>query len=126
MVRRLLVVALFLLIASCGEPVAEGIRFGLAAAPTNLDPRYATDATSERINRLLYARLTDYDAQGRPVAQLASWQQLTPRHYRFTLTDPEHRFHNGGRLTSRDVAATYASILDPANASPHRGTLADG
>ena len=46
------------------------MRFGLSSAPTNLDPRYATDAASARINRLIYRRLVDFDDQGQVVASL--------------------------------------------------------
>ncbi|MCP4043643.1 MAG: ABC transporter substrate-binding protein, partial [Gammaproteobacteria bacterium] len=33
------------------------------------------------------------------------------------------RFHDGTTLTARDVEATYASILNPDSASPHRASL---
>ena len=46
-----------LCLQACTQPADSTIRFGLASAPANLDPRYATDATSARINRLLYQRL---------------------------------------------------------------------
>ncbi|HHM05279.1 MAG TPA: ABC transporter substrate-binding protein [Gammaproteobacteria bacterium] len=102
----------------------DAIRFGLAAAPVTLDPRFATDATSARINRLLYARLVDFDPRLRPVPALARWERLTPLHYRFHL-DPDRRpFHDGTPLTAADVKATYEFILDPEQGSPHRAALA--
>ena len=99
------------------------LRFGLASAPVTLDPRFATDATSTRVNRLLYARLVDFDARLMPVPALADWERLSPTHYRFRLRDHGREFHDGSRLTARDVKATYDFILDPANASPHRASL---
>lgn len=63
---RYFTLILCLLIGSCATPDSDAIRFGLASAPINLDPRFATDATSERINRLLYARLVDFDERARP------------------------------------------------------------
>ncbi|MBE9562865.1 MAG: ABC transporter substrate-binding protein, partial [Proteobacteria bacterium] len=54
---------------------------------------------------------------------LATWQELTPTHYRFTLNAERQKFHNGMRLTAHDVKATYEFILDADNASPHRGSL---
>ena len=120
--RNLLLTICFLLVACQGRG-GDAIRFGLASAPTTLDPRFATDASSERIDRLLYARLVDYDAQSEPVPSLASWQVLSPTHYRFRLGGAGRVFHDGERLDAGDVAATYRSILDPATASPHRGTL---
>jgi len=122
--RYLLVLISLLTLAACNNPTDDAIRFGLATAPTNLDPRYATDAGSERINRLLYARLVDFDAHSRPLPSLANWQVLSPTHYRFRLQAAGRQFHDGSRLTAADVAATYRSVLDPANASPRRGALA--
>jgi peptide/nickel transport system substrate-binding protein len=42
--------------------VHSPIQFAIAQAPLNLDPRYATDAASERVNRLIYQPLVDFDA----------------------------------------------------------------
>ena len=102
-----------------GQTDGDPLRFGLASAPINLDPRFSTDAASSRINRLIYQRLVDFDDSYRPVPALATWQQHSPTHYRFHLRGGA-RFHNGHRLTAYDVKATYASILDPQTASPHR------
>jgi peptide/nickel transport system substrate-binding protein len=118
-----LALACLSLLCACGEQPSGAIRFGLASAPATLDPRFATDAASERINRLLYARLVDYDAQSRPVASLATWEEQTPTHYRFRLGSDGRLFHNGQRLNARDVAATYRSVLDRDTASPLRATL---
>jgi peptide/nickel transport system substrate-binding protein len=115
---------LLLLLSACGQPRDDVIRFGIGAAPTSLDPRFATDAGSTRINRLLYRALVDFDEQFRPVPSLAHWEQLGPLHYRFHLGEGGRDFHDGSRLTAADVAATYQSVLDPAIGSPHRGTLA--
>lgn len=123
MVMRWAVLLWSLTVAACSAPDGDAIRFGLASAPANLDPRFATDATSERINRLLYARLVDFDQQARPLPSLASWEQLSDTRYRFHLRDQGRRFHNGERLTAGDVAATYRSVLAPDSGSPHRGTL---
>ena len=111
------------LFTGCSEQQDTAIRFGLSAAPVTLDPRYATDAVSQRINRLLYQRLVDFDEHYRMAPALADWQQLAPTHYRFVLRPEGRVFHNGSRLTANDVKSTYASVLDAANASPHRATL---
>ncbi len=112
-----------MMLAACNSPSHEALRFGLASAPVTLDPRYATDATSARINRLLYRQLVDFDDAFQPVPALAAWKRLSPEHYRFTLGSAGRHFHDGTRLTARDVKATYDYILDPAQASPHRATL---
>ncbi len=115
----LLLVVLLSGLSGCGSPPPEGIRFAISNAPVTLDPRFATDATSARINRLLYQQLIDFDQAIQPIASLATWQQLSERHYRFHLTD-EVMFHNGEPLTADDVVATYRSVLDVDTGSPHR------
>jgi peptide/nickel transport system substrate-binding protein len=100
------------------------IRFGLASAPVTLDPRYATDATSTRINRLIYRQLIDFDERSMPVPSLARWTKPAPDRFRFHLLSDYRVFHDGTRLTAGDVKATFESILDPATGSPHRATLA--
>lgn len=118
---------LLALVAGCGQQgKGEGdsaLRMALANPPRSLDPRLATDATSERINRLLYRRLVEFDARSLPVPSLGTWETLTPTHYRFTLGTLGRDFSDGTWLTAEDVAATYGSILDPATASPHRALL---
>jgi len=96
---------------------------GLASPPRNLDPRLATDANSERVNRLLYRRLTELDEQGLPVPSLARWERLSPTRYLFTLGEKGRVFADGSRLTSADVEATYRSVLERTTASPHRTLL---
>lgn len=117
--------AILILLAGCDPASRETgvLGFGLAAPPRILDPRFATDAVSARVNRLLYRRLVELDAQGRPVPGLASWERLSPTHYRFRLGKEGRTFADGSRLTARDVTATYGFVMDPANGSPHRSQL---
>ncbi len=119
-----LLLPIILLLAACAAPDNGALRFGLSKMPVTLDPRFSTDATSSRINRLLYQRLVDFDAASVPAPSLATWQKLSPLHYRFTLDSERALFSNGERLISEDVKATYAFILDAENASPHRLSLA--
>ena len=113
----------FLLLAGCGDPGPDAFRFGLKSTPITLDPRFATDAASTRINRLLYRQLVDFDAQFKPLPSLASWSRLSPRHYRFVLGDSGRIFSDGTRLNAEDVAATYEFVLEESNGSPHRGSI---
>ncbi len=114
---------LSVLLTGCAPPPDDIIRFALAGQVQSLDPRFATDAVSARVNRLLYQRLVDFDARQRPVASLADWRMLSPRHYRFVLRAGRADFHDGSPVTAQDVAATYRSIIAPGSGSPHAGTL---
>ena len=89
----------------------QDIRFAVAQAPINLDPRYATDAASARVNRLLYRSLVGFDASSKPVADLATWQVISPTQYRFKLGEAGRKFHDGSQLSTKDVQATYESLL---------------
>lgn len=122
--RRVCAIALLLLaVGGCAPAPDPVLRFALPTAPGTLDPRLATDAQAARLCRLLYASLVDFDETFRPVPALAEWHTPDAVHYRFTLRgDP--RFHDGSLLDAADVVATYEAVLDPARASPHRGTLA--
>ncbi|HEY3326023.1 MAG TPA: ABC transporter substrate-binding protein [Novimethylophilus sp.] len=96
----------------------------LAQAPLTLDPRYATDAASERVNRLIYRPLVDFDAHFRPVPALAGWKCADALHCRFSLGQDGRRFHDGSALTAEDVAATYRSLLELKD-SPHTAEFAN-
>ncbi len=120
------IVWLFILFISislgCTEsPPESTIRIGLSIAPTNLDPRMATDAPSARVNRLLYSTLVDFAENATPLPALARWEAVTPTQYRFHLLEPRPTFPNGDRITAKDVQETYRSVQDPKTASPHRG-----
>lgn len=120
--HRFVLVGILVLIGGCAERDPAVIRFGLATPPVTLDPRFATDATSYRITRLIYQALVDFDDTHRPIPSLAKWEQVSPVHYRFYLKQSQY-FHSGSLLSSDDVVATYRSVLDPKTASPHRGSL---
>lgn len=128
-----LALGLALLLGGCDSPGDCGqdarsdsaaIVLAVTEAPTNLDPRLATDATSERVNRLLYARLVELDDAGRPKPGIARWERHSPLEYRLRLEPDRAAFSDGRPLLAADVAATYASILDDRLASPHRAPLA--
>ena len=112
------------LLLACSPQYNDHIRFALQSMPVTLDPRFSTDAAASRINRLLFQRLVDFDDNFQVIPELADWQQIDLQHYRFHLIKPDREFHHGRQLNAEDVAATYNFIRDPANASPHRASLA--
>jgi peptide/nickel transport system substrate-binding protein len=117
-------IALALLLSACAPAPDGGIRFAMAKEPGVLDPRLASDAASERVNALLYDRLVELDAAGRPQPGIATWSRLAPAHYRVQLLPGRASFWDGRPVQAADVAATYRSLLDPALVSPHAGALA--
>jgi peptide/nickel transport system substrate-binding protein len=121
-----LLLALMLALPGCRQrlPIDEGtVVMALSGAPSALDPRIATDAYSEQLLQMTHAGLLRRDAGGRLVPDLAaSWAQPTPTELLFRLR-PGARFHDGREVTSADVRATFAWILDPKNRSPHKAAF---
>lgn len=111
------------MLTGCSAQEDESIRFGISTSPVTLDPRFATDAVSDRIVSLIYTRLVDFDEHDHPRGLSANWKLITPTHYRFRLRDQFRRFHDGSRLQAADVVATYQSVLNVKTASPHRSSL---
>jgi peptide/nickel transport system substrate-binding protein len=114
-----------LVVCSCGK-ARRGVGdlvFVIESNPANLDPRYATDGTTQRIDRLIFSGLVVRDSQMDLHGDLAeSWETLDPLTYVFRLKKGV-KFHDGRALTSRDVKATIEYMIDPANRSPKRGSF---
>ena len=112
--------------AACSHPStpkSSNITFLLESNPTNLDPRYATDAQSQHIDGLLFSSLLQRDAQMKLQGDLAeSWDTPDPRTYVFHLRK-NVRFQDGHPLTSADVKSTFEFMMNPANKSPKRGAF---
>ncbi|MEE9331012.1 MAG: ABC transporter substrate-binding protein [Methylophilaceae bacterium] len=126
MVKTIILLCITGIIIGCQpEPTSQQvIRFAIAQAPINLDPRYATDAASERVNRLLYQRLVEFDTSSKPVPSLASWKSLGAQNYRFTLKKEVRPFHHKQRFRADDVKATYDSLMQLKD-SPHAAEFAN-
>jgi peptide/nickel transport system substrate-binding protein len=101
----------------------NALTFLIESSPTNLDPRFATDSQSQRIDSLLFSSLLERDNQMNLHGDLAeSWDTPNPLTYIFHLRHNVH-FHDGRLLTATDVKATFDFILAPANRSPKRGAF---
>jgi peptide/nickel transport system substrate-binding protein len=101
----------------------SSLTFLIESSPTNLDPCFATDSQSQRIDGLLFSGLLERDNQMNFHGDLAeSWDTPNPLTYVFHLRHGV-RFHDGRPLTAADVRATFEFIRNPANKSPKRGAL---
>jgi peptide/nickel transport system substrate-binding protein len=91
--------------------------------PTNLDPRFATDGMSQRLDGLIFSSLVERDERMDLRGDLAeSWEMPNPLTYVFHLRRGV-TFHDGSAVTAADVKATFDFILDAANRSPKRGAF---
>ena len=99
------------------------LTFLLESNPTNLDPRFATDAFSQRIDGLLFSSLLVRDAQMNLHGDLAeSWETPDPLTWIFHLRK-DVQFNDGHPVTSADVKATFDFIRTPGNKSAKRGAF---
>jgi len=102
---------------------AGEVVFVIESNPANLDPRYATDGVSQRIDRLIFSGLVERDSQMNLHGDLAEiWENPDPLTYVFHL---KHgiQFHDSRPLTSNDVKATIEYMMNPENKSPKRGSF---
>ncbi len=104
------------LLAGCGrhQPATDTVTVLIESSPTNLDPRIGTDASSERIDSLLFDALVRRDAPIGIAPDLAtSWETPDPLTYVFHLR-PGVRFADGRALTARDVKWSLDTLLNGA------------
>jgi len=120
--RRLRLLLVVVVVSACARPTPpqDEVVFAIGTWPTNLDPRFAPDAWSDKIARLVFAPLLRLDDAGEPQPHVAKrWTWESPTEVVVHLR-PDARFSNGAPVTPRDVVATYRSILDPALGSVKR------
>ena len=99
------------------------IQVDLETSPTSTDPRFGTDATSSRVNELIFDSLVRNDRNGQFENRLAqSIEHPSPTRTVYHLNHGV-RFSDGRELTARDVLFTYNSILAPQSMSPKRASL---
>ena len=87
------------------------IYFGLAQSPQNLDPHFANDAASEKINNLIYSPLFFYDERFNMQSEIVSYKMLSPKEYVFTLKENLPYFHHGKKMDLDDIMITVTHII---------------
>lgn len=121
----LLLILVLCVLSSCslGEATEPGtVTIALDEGPQSLDPRIGIDASSERLAQLLFSSLLKRTRQFTVEPDLAtSWEIPDPVTYIFHLRDDAY-FHDGRRVTARDVVFTFRSLLDGQVKSTKSGT----
>jgi peptide/nickel transport system substrate-binding protein len=101
----------------------DTLRIASEARPSRLDPRYATDAYTQRIIGLVFASLARIGPDGDLEPYVAErWRWDDEVTCTFWLRD-DFAFSDGHPLDAFDAEETFASVLDPGRASPRRATL---
>lgn len=117
------IVVLLLILSMTGcpnkidRPSGKWLVIGIENNPTSLDPRFATDAASSRLNGIIYSSLVKLDDSGLPIGDLAqSFDMPDDLTYRFQMKR-DVLFHNGAPLDCGDVKYTYDLIRAPESKS---------
>ncbi len=123
--RPCVVLLLVGFLSGCGTAPTDDsiVTLALDIAPTSLDPRIGVDASSERLDQLIFSALVGVDDTSSFVPDLAeSWEIPDATTYVFHLRD-DVRFHDGRVLNAWDVVYTCRSIMEESLLSPRRGSL---
>ncbi|MGE5630345.1 MAG: ABC transporter substrate-binding protein [Caulobacteraceae bacterium] len=98
----------------------DEIKVGLDVDAGTLDPRLGRDSSAKRVIDLVFDGLVYIDENLKAQPALAeSWENPDPTTWIFKLRDNVY-FHNGTKLTAKDVKYTYDTILDEKFAAPYR------
>ena len=103
-ISRLLTIAFCLSLTQCHwnePPPQDTIVFGLSSEPKTLDPRYATDATGQRIDHLIFSSLVKINHNLEIQGELAESWDYKGLTYSFILK-PKIKFHNGQYARNAD------------------------
>ena len=123
---RIVLFLLLWLIPSCARSAAHDpgtVVFALDEGAQNLDPRIGIDATSERLVQLVFSSLVKRTREYTVEPDLAlSWDIPTPTTYIFHLRD-DAVFHDGRRVTARDVVYTFRTLLNGSVTTTKAGTF---
>lgn len=105
------------------DSAPEGITVLLDSPPDSLDDRLALSANGQRVAQLIMPGLVTFDDASEPVPELAeAFRWLDEQTLEFTLR-PNATFHDGQRVTTKDVFATYDALLKKEIPSPRADKL---
>jgi hypothetical protein len=94
------------LIGCSDQNIKNVIYFGIAQSPQNLDPRFQSDAASERISELIYSPLFYFDKNYKAQSNIVYWEKVN----RLKGSEASHTFHGrdvyaytGARLAASEI-----------------------
>ena len=99
------------LLVGCSDLNTENIiYFGIAQKPQNLDPRFQSDAASERFLQLLYSPLFYFDKSYQIKSNIVDWNKVTPLKYKFKIKKQLPLFHHNKNMGIEDIIATLNNL----------------
>ena len=98
------------------------IYFGIAQKPQTLDPRFSSDAASERLSNLIYTPLIYFNDDFTIGSDLVKIKKISSKEFNFTVTEYPPKFHNGTPLGINDIISTIRH-LKHSSTSPYSNEL---
>ena len=107
-------------ITGVGLVEAKILNFALSGNPDTLDPHKTSGTLTFQTLKSIYDTLAEPDMKGKIVPALADGWEVSDDGLTWTfLLKKGVVFHNGDKLTSADVKATFERIMDKKIASPN-------
>lgn len=103
---------IFFLVGCSNEKNDEIIKFGIAQKPQNLDPSIAADASSERLNHLIYSYLFHYDKSFQIKSDFVKWRNINKKSFLFTIKKNLPFFTNNKQVDIYDIVASIKYLKD--------------
>ena len=101
----------FFLLTGCSEKNSQNIiSFGIAQVPQNLDPRFQSDAASERLSALLYSPLFYFSNNYQLKSNIVNWEKITSLKYKFTIKKKLPIFHHKKNMDIDDIIVTLNNL----------------
>lgn len=126
--KRILALILVLAIcfSGCQSKTYQSIIIDLKEDVINLDPQFATDASSCFVIFNTYRGLVWQDKNGDIVPEIASEYSISSdqKTYTFTLRKGVE-WSDGNEITAEDFAFAFTRIFDPVTPSPYAGSYSD-
>lgn len=103
-----------------GSQEGKIFRYDLAEPPVNLDPQFATDATSRMVIENIFEGLLVQDPQGNPLPGAAESYTPSPDGLRYEFTLREGLcWSDGEALTAGDFVFALRRLFEPGGRSPY-------
>ena len=113
----------FPLVVACKNSQNDQIiYFGIAQNPQTLDPRFSSDAASERLSNLIYSPLIFFNDDFTIGSNLVETKKISSKKFNFTITKNPPKFHNGAILGIDDIISTIRHLMQ-SSASPFSNEL---
>ncbi len=125
MKTRIALLCIFLLVfqACTKKTPHDTLVIAIEAEVKNLDPRFATDAYSQRVVELLYSGLVRLNENAEIAPDLAEkWDMPDDKTYVFYLKKAV-LFHDGTPVTLADIKYTFDTLRDEKVKSPYRSAF---